>query len=395
MTSALKSSPSIATRREIPFGKPIIGDAEREAVMAVMRGSTLTHGPRVKEFEAAFAAFTGAPYALAVSNCTAALHLAYLFAGIGPGDEVIVPAQTHVATAHAVELCGGTCVFLDSEQRTGNIDIDQLESRITNRTKAIAVVHYLGLPVDMTRVLAIAQRRELLVIEDCALSLGATLNGTHTGLYGDIGCFSFYPAKHITTGEGGMIITRRDDLARQAAMQRAFGIDRNVVSDRAAPGQYDVQMLGNNYRMSEMAAAIGVEQMKRLPGILVDRRANFDMLASGLGELDEIQLLQSTGGRCISSCYCLNLLLKHTLRSRRSEIVKYLSSRGIGTSVYYPSPVPAMTYYRQKYAMDARDFPVAAMLSDSGIALPVGPHVSPDDIRFIIASVKDALSVVV
>ena len=218
--------PSTTETRTIPFGRPMISDAEQAAVAEVLSGPQLTHGPRVEKFEADFAQFTGAPHAVAVNSCTAALHLAYLHIGLGPGDEVIVPAQTHVAAAQAVELCGASCVFVDAEAETGNIDLDQVDERITPRTRALSVVHFLGMPVDMERVREIASRQDLLVVEDCALALGATFDEVHVGLHGDVGVFSFYPVKHITTGEGGMLITTVDDLAEAAARQRAFGIDR-------------------------------------------------------------------------------------------------------------------------------------------------------------------------
>src|SRR5919112_4756843 len=183
----------------IPFGKPLLGDAERQAAADVLSGTTLTHGPRVKAFEAAFADFTQAPHAVATATCMASLHLAYLTLGIGPGDEVLVPAQTHVAMAHAVEICGAKPVFVDAEPRTGAVDLDLMEDLVTERTRAISVVHYLGLPVDMERVLALARPHDLFVVEDCAIALGATYRDVHVGLHGDIGCFSFYPVKHITT----------------------------------------------------------------------------------------------------------------------------------------------------------------------------------------------------
>src|SRR5207302_1642699 len=211
--------------REIHFGRPTIGDAERAAVMEVLKGPILVHGPRAVAFEKDFAAWTGAPHAVSTSSCTAALHLVYFYLGLGSGDEVIVPAQTHAATAHAVELTGATPVFVDAERRTGNIDIAQIEAALTPRTRAISVVHYLGLPVDMDRVTAIARKRDLFVVEDCALSLGSRYRGIHTGLLGDVGCFSFYPVKHITTAEGGMITTTRPEVAAKIARQKAFGVD--------------------------------------------------------------------------------------------------------------------------------------------------------------------------
>ena len=230
-----------APARTIPFARPLLGEAEKRAVLGVLDGPTLTHGPKVRQFEAEFARFTGAEHAVAVASCAAAMHLAYVYLGIGPGDEVVVPAQTHVATAHAVEVCGAACVFVDSEPETGNLDLDQLEARVTGRTRALAVVHYLGMPVDLERVRAIAGRHHLFVVEDCALSLGACYRGTHTGLWGDVGCFSFYPVKHITTAEGGMVICRRPEVAEEIAPLRAFGIDPSTKwakSSNAGPLRY-------------------------------------------------------------------------------------------------------------------------------------------------------------
>jgi dTDP-4-amino-4,6-dideoxygalactose transaminase len=183
--------------RNIPFGRPTIGEEERAAVLDVLSGPILVHGPRANAFEDAFAAWTGAPHAVTVSSCTAAMHLVYFALGYGPGDEVIVPAQTHAATAHAVELTGARAVFVDAERQTGNIDIAAIEAAITPRTRAIAVVQCLGIPVDMTAVKAIAERHGLFVLEDCALAFGTRIDGVHAGLFGDVGCFSFYPVKHM------------------------------------------------------------------------------------------------------------------------------------------------------------------------------------------------------
>lgn len=391
----IKPSPQPAQEsqtRSIPFARPMIGEAEREAVMEALQSPTLTHGPRVKLFEQAFARYTGAPHALATSSCTASLHLANMFLGIGPGDEVIVPAQTHTATAHAVELCGGRPVFVDSEPVTGNIDIDQIQGCITPRTRAICVVHFLGLPVDMDPVMQIARNHELFVIEDCALSLGARYRGIHTGLLGDVGCFSFYPAKHITTAEGGMLITNREDVARTAAMQRAFGIDRNIVADRASPGQYEVELLGTNYRLNEIGAAIGMAQLTRVDEFLAVRRNNFAALASMLADVDEVTTLQASHEEYEGSAYCYCLLLKDPIDARRSEVVAHLASRGVGVSIYYPSPVPLMTYYSTKYGFKTDAYPVASHLSRSSIALPVGPHLNVDDMTYIAESVRDAIT---
>lgn len=378
-------------RRFIPFGRPMLDADERYAVLEVLSRPMLTHGPEVAAFEASFARFTGAPHAVAVNSCTAALHLAWLHQGLGPGDEVIVPALTHVATAHAVELCGARCVFVDAEPATGNIDIDRIETMITDRTRGISVVHFLGMPVDMVRVLAIARRHDLTVVEDCALALGATLDGRHVGLFGDAGCFSFYPVKHITTAEGGMLITNRPDVARDAASRRAFGIDRNVVAERPVPGDYDVTCLGHNYRMNEIAAAIGLKQMQRLDGFLAARRANALALEDGLRTIDELDLPDSTGGRFQSARYCLAVVLREPFAAKRRSIMDALKQRGVGVSVYYPRPVPHLRYYRQKYEMADNAFEVASGFCARSIALPVGPHLRPEDVGYIIASVKEAI----
>jgi len=378
--------------RTIPFGRPMIGEEERQAVLEVLSGPILTHGPRVHEFEKCFANFTKAHFAIATGSCTAALHLAYLHLGIGPGDEVVVPTQSHVATAHAVEYCGARPVFVDSEPRTGNIDIDAIEACVTERTRALSVVHYLGLPVDMDRVMAIARRHNLFVVEDCALAIGSYYKETHAGLIGDVGCFSFYPVKHITTAEGGMLITRHAEVAKSVSMQRAFGIDRNVVSQRKTPGDYDVERLGFNYRLNEIGAAMGLAQMQRVEGFLAKRHANDRLLRERLAEIAEIELLESSRPGFVSSHYCLPILLKPPLAARRLEIMESLGKRGVGCSVYYPRPIPHMTYYRKKYGYGDDSFPVAARISKSSIALPIGPHVEPDDVVYIAEQVQSAIA---
>jgi dTDP-4-amino-4,6-dideoxygalactose transaminase len=376
--------------RTIPFGRPILGESERQAVLEVLDSGILVHGPRFKAFESAFAAFTGAPHAVAVASCTAGLHLAYFHLGIGAGDEVIVPAMTHTATAHAVELMGATPVFVDAEPVTGNIDLDQLEGAITPRTRAISLVHFLGMPVDMGRLMAIAKPRGLFVVEDSALAVGSRFDGTHVGLHGDVGTFSFYPVKQLTTGEGGMLITRDAELARSVGLKRAFGVDRHV-GERRVPGLYDVVDLGFNYRMSEIEAALGVCQMERIGGFLQQRKANHETMTKGLRELPELQLLQSSHDAFESSHYCLSVLLSATLAPNREALMAALGSRGVGTSIYYPAPVPRMSYYREKYGYPAGGFPNAERIADTSVALPVGPHLEGDDVQYVVDSVKESI----
>jgi dTDP-4-amino-4,6-dideoxygalactose transaminase len=366
----------------------MIGEEEREAVADVLAGPTLSHGPRGHDFENAFAAFTGAPHAVATSSCAAALHLAYLGLGIGPGDEVIVPAQTHVATAHVVEACGAKPVFVDCDP-VGNVDLDAAAAAVTERTRALSVVHYLGLPVDMTRAVELARKHDLFLVEDCALALGASWDGTHTGLLGDVGCFSFYPVKHITTTEGGMAISRREDVAERLSKQRAFGIDRTVVAERRNSSAYDVELLGLNYRMSEINAAIGIAQLKKLPAFLEARERNGRAIKAALEGHETIEVLDTTGGgRAHASFYALEAVIHGPLGKRRDELIDLLKANGLGVSIHYPRPVPLSSYYRGVYGYTDGQFPNAERISNESITLPVGPHVSEADAERVVEIVK-------
>lgn len=377
--------------RTVKFGKPIIGDEEKNAVLEVLGGDILVHGPRATTFEKDFGSMTGAPNAVSCSSCTAALHLSYFHFGMGPGDEVITPAQSHVATAHAIEFVGAKPVFVDAELETGNIDIDQIEAAITPNTKAITLVHFLGMPVAMDRIMAIAEKHDLKVVEDCALAVGSYYKGTHAGLFGHTGSFSFYPVKHFTTAEGGMLITKHDDIAASILRKKAFGVDRTTF-ERKVPGVYDVNMLGFNYRMNEIQAAIGIEQLKRVPGFLETRERNYLCLDKALREIDEVHLFKTSHGDFKSSYYCLSMLLKDELIEKRFEISKFLNEHGIGTSVYYPQSIPDFTYYREKYNHAPNAFRNASRISQSAISLPVGPHLNEEDMLYIADHVKKAIN---
>ena len=377
--------------RKIPFGRPWITDAERQAVMEVLSGDVLTHGPQAHAFEKEFAAFLGdGAHCLTTSSGMAALHLAYWQLGIGSGDEVIVAAQTHVATAHAVEVVGAKPVFADCDLATGNVDPQRVEALVTPRTRAIGLVHYAGIPCDMDALMAIADRHRLKVIEDCALAVGTRWRGKHVGLFGDAAIVSFYPVKHITTGDGGMFVTRHADLAAKVAKARAFGVDRSF-AERAIPGVYDVPTLGINYRMSDINAAIGRKQLQRLPVMLERRRSNFLRLKAGLSTLENVRVLDARAPHAENSHYCLTAVLEGDAGKRRDQLVGRLNGAGVGTSVYYPHPVPRLKYYRDKYGYDPGRYPNAERISDRAIALPVGPHVGDEDIDYIARQFAQAL----
>jgi perosamine synthetase len=204
------------------------------------------------------------------------MHLVYFALGIGKGDEVIVPAQTHISTAHAVELTGAKPVFVDCDLKTGNISASDIEKKINKKTKAIAVVHFLGIPVNILEIKKIAKKNNIFILEDCALAIGARYNNKHVGTIGDVGVFSFYPVKHFTTGEGGIIITKNKRLSKKLKLLRAFGVNKTF-SERKK-GLYNSNYLGLNYRMSEIHAAIGCSQIKKLPSFLKQRKINFDLM---------------------------------------------------------------------------------------------------------------------
>ena len=290
--------------------------------------------------------------------------------------------MTHVATAHAVELVGAKPVFVDAEPSTGNIDIDQIEAAITPNTRALSLVHYLGMPVDMDRINAIAAKHDLFVVEDAALAVGTTYKGVHAGLLGDIGLFSFYPVKHMTTLEGGMVLSKHPEVLEKITLQRAFGVDRTH-GERKIPGEYDVNMLGMNYRMNEVQAAIGSLQVGRLDSFLEARRANHAAITGRLADCERLDQFETTGGDFVSSCYCHSIVLKDGLETRRVEFIEALKAKGVGTSIYYPRPVPDLTYYSEKYGYQRGEYPEAARIAYHSIALPVGPHLQAGDAEYI------------
>ena len=236
----------------------------------------------------------------------------------------------------------------------------------------------------------LAEDFNLLLVEDACQAHGAEYSGKKVGRFG-IGCFSFYPVKHMTTAEGGMLITKDKDIAEKVERLRAFGVDRHM-GERKVPGVYDVTMLGYNYRMNEIEAAMGIEQLKRMNEFLRVRKENYGMLSRGLKEISGISQLATSHGDYQSSYYCLSVILEKALAPKRFEIVDYLKKNGIGTSVYYPKPVPHMSYYRQKYGYGDDSYPEAAMISYSSIALPVGPHLQREDIKYIIETLKKAIT---
>lgn len=330
----------------IPYGRQVIEDDDVAAVVEVLRGDWLTTGPTVGRFESAFGSYVGAAHALAVSNGTAALHLAMLAAGIGPGDEVIVPALTFAASANCVRYVGATVVFADVIPDTLTIDPAHVEALITPRTRAIVVVDYGGLPCDLDKLMALADRHGLVIVEDACHALGAEFSGRKVGSIAHLSAFSLHPVKHMTTGEGGVVTTNDSALADRVRRGRNHGI----VSDhrqRELEGtwKYDMVDLGYNYRLTDIQCALGVRQVAKLPGWLEHRRA----LAARYREmLDGHPLLQlpvePSGRKHAWHLYAVRVR-GPSPGALRQKLFSILRKAGIGANVHY-IPVYYHTYYK-------------------------------------------------
>ena len=373
--------------KSIPFGKPNICEKELIGINKVLNSGILVHGEYTKKFEEAFAKRANVRNAIAVSSCTAGLHLSLFVNEIGPGDRVAVPAMTHVSTAHVIELQGATPVFIDVKKETGNLNPDLLNKELKEGPfKAIMPVHYLGLPCEMDKINEIAKRSNAFVIEDCALSLDGTFKGKKSGSLGNCGCFSFYPVKHMTTIEGGMVTTNDDQFAKEIRKARAFGYNKQL-GDRTRPGLYDVDKLGFNYRMNEIEAVIGLVQMDKLNDSLKIRARNYKIIKSYLENFEDIFIFPDKFLDSVSSYYCLNLVFNQN-KKLRNLLQDYLKSINIGTSIHYPSAVPLFSYYKSKYNYISKDFPVANFIAENTLSLPLAPHINNEDAKRIGSSIK-------
>lgn len=319
-------------RMTVPLMKPYLGVEEERSLAEAVRSGWIAQGPKVAEFERIVAAHTGAKHTVAVSNCTTALHLSFLILGIGPGDEVLVPSFSFIASANSVLYCGATPVFVDIDPITYNIDPTLLEEKITPRTKAILAVHQIGLAADMDAINAIAKKHNLTVVEDAACALGAEYKFKPVGNLGNITCFSFHPRKAITTGEGGMIATNDDSVAARARVMRTHGMSVSDIDRHKSKSVIieEYQVLGYNYRMSDLQGAVGVEQMKKLNYILERRRAVAERYNSAFRNHDLIQIPFSTAENP-HSYQSYMVQLKPTGKKSREQVMQELLDAGIAT----------------------------------------------------------------
>jgi dTDP-4-amino-4,6-dideoxygalactose transaminase len=352
----------------IPIAKPYIGREETEAVLEVMNSGQLAQGPRVKAFEKSFAAYIGVKHAVAVTSGTAALHLALLAHGIGPGDAVITTPFTFIASANSILFTGARPVFADIDPISYNIDPAQIEAKITPNTKAILVVHLYGNPADLQAIQAIAKRYNLTVIEDCAQAHGAAINNQKVGSF-YTGAFSFYPTKNMTTGEGGIITTNDDGVAERAVLWREHG----------APRRYHHTHLGFNLRMTDLCAAIGLVQLDRLEAWNEMRINNAKFLSENLKTFAPPAI--ADGIRHVFHQYTVRV------PSDREAVIEKLAQRGVQTSIHYPVPVHQQPYYQEiGYNKDA--YSVAETAAREVLCLPVHPGLSQQDLNTIVAEVN-------
>ena len=357
----------------IPIAQPLIGEEEERAVLEVLRSGQLAQGPRVRAFEEAFAAYCGVKHAIATSSGTTALHIALLAHGIGPGDEVITTPFTFIATANAVLYVGARPVFVDIEPETFNLNSALVEEAITPRTRAILPVHLFGHPAEMPALLEVAERHGLVVIEDAAQAHGAAIEGRKVGTFAT-GCFSFYPTKNMTTGEGGIITTDDDRIAEQARLLRAHGMRQ----------RYYNEQLGYNFRMTDIHAAIGLAQLKKLEAWNERRIANAAYLTRRLQGLPGIVPPSVRPGyRHVFHQYTIRVL------EDRDGLVEQLRARGIGTGIYYPRTLPAQPVYRG-LGYDGH-FPVAEEAARQVLSLPVHPALTPTDLELIVEAVREGI----
>jgi perosamine synthetase len=372
----------------IPYGRQEIDDDDVAAVVEVLRGDWLTTGPAVDRFEQAFAELVGAPHAVAVANGTAALHVAMLAAGIGPGDEVIVPTLTFAASANAARYVGAEVVFCDVRADTLGVDVADVAARVTPRTRAIVVVDYAGVPCDLDGIMALAAQHGITVIEDACHAVGATHRGRPIGSIAHLSTFSFHPVKHLTTGEGGMVTTADPALHRRLRRLRSHGIDSDFRQrESAGTWEYDVVELGYNYRLSDINAALGASQVPKVLGWVERRRALADRYRALLADLPVTTIVEPEHVR--ASWHLFPVLLDEGPgRPTRAEVFAALRAAGIGVNVHY-RPLHLHTSFRSATVAEGA-LPVAEAAYARLLSLPMWHGLTDADQDRVVAELRTA-----
>lgn len=364
----------------IPIARPMISDDEIRAVTEVLKSGMLAQGKVVEEFETAFAKYVGVKNAIAVSNGTISLDIALKSLDVKQGDEVIVPSFTFISTANAVLFQGAKPVFADVDERTFNIDPNDVLEKISDRTKAIIGVHLFGHPFDVKAIQEICEDYNLYLIEDCAQAHGAEYEGKKVGGFGIAGCFSFYATKNMTTGEGGMITTDSDEIANLCRLLRSHGESQ----------KYCHTMLGYNYRMTDIQAAIGLAQLNKLDKLDEMRIKNAEYFNRGLKISGLNTPSKKKGVKHVYHQYAVTIEEEEGFPMSRAEFMKYLKNKGIGCAIHYPLPIHKQPLYQQLgYTEENVQCPVATALSDKILSLPVHPALTEKDLMYITETINN------
>lgn len=350
----------------IPAAKPLIGQEEIDAVTRVLATGALAQGTEVAAFETEFSAFVDGRESVAVNSGTSALHLAFLAAGIGPGDEVIIPSFSFAATANSVAITGATPVFADIEDQHFALDVESVRSLITPRTRAIMPVHLYGHPANMPALMALAAEHDLIVFEDAAQAHAAAIDGRPVGSWGVAGSFSFYPTKNMTSGEGGMVTTADPELARTVRVLRNQGMER----------RYENELVGFNMRMTDLHAAIGREQLNKLAGWTAQRQANAAFFDANLRGV-------VTPAVAPNATHVYHQYTIRVVDHDRDRFAEELTTRGVGNGVYYPIPMYRLPSFKLDFAL-----PVTERVTGEVLSIPVHPSLSQQDLEHIVESVN-------
>ena len=368
----------------IPIAKPYLTKEEAQAAYDTILSGWITQGPRVQEFEEKFAAYTGAKYAVAVSNCTTALHLALIVAGIGQGDEVLCPSMSYIATANAIQYVGAIPVFAEVHADTYNLDAVDCETRVTNKTKAILLVHQIGMPADIDAFKSLAEKYDLKLIEDAACAAGSQYKGKRIGSHSDLVCFSFHPRKVISTGDGGMITTNRKDYYNRLKLLRQHGMSINDRLRHEAKTLVfeDHLELGYNYRMTDIQAAVGIKQLEKLDWIVEERRAIAATYNAAFQHIPFLRLpIEKDGYYSNYQSYCIYLSCGCPID--RNTLMQKLMDKGIATRR------GVMTSHRETAYRNASSkvlLPVSEDLQDNSIILPLYVPMPDQELDFVISS---------
>ncbi|MBP7779412.1 MAG: DegT/DnrJ/EryC1/StrS aminotransferase family protein [Acidobacteria bacterium] len=382
-------TPSTATA--VRFAPPVIGRDEIDEVVAALESGWLSTGPRVAQFETAFAAYAGAPHALALNSCTAALHLALLAHEVGPEDEVVTTPLTFCATANVAIHAGATPVFADIDPDTWNLSPAAAAAAVTSKTRALVPVHFGGRPVDVVAFRALADRHSLALIEDAAHAVEAVAAGRKIGSTADVTCFSFYATKNLTTGEGGMLTTASDRIARFARTASQHGISRDGwarYNDTGSP-HYDVLFPGFKYNMMDLQAAIGLHQLAGLSARAARRQALWRIYDEGLADLPLVVPSPVPDGD-VHARHLYSVLVGPDSGWTRDELITRLASRGISTSVHFRA-LHLHPYYRARYRLTRGMFPVAERVSDQIVSLPLGGGMTDDEAWTVVDALRRAI----